>query len=118
VGIEICFLRNDQSTNMLWIYLFVTASKLLKTALDVVAGDKDCIEVYLNVQTSNEDARTFYHSHGFTQTDMIPNYYKRIEPPDSFVFKKSLAEGHQVGPSDFSAASSSSNKIGDESDVL
>ena len=68
----------------------------MKHVLGAVANDTDIIEVYLNVQTSNEDARQFYLKNGFIQTDMIPNYYKRIDPPDSFVLKKSLREGHEV----------------------
>jgi ribosomal protein S18 acetylase RimI-like enzyme len=90
------------------------ASKLLKQVLDVVSADKDVIEVYLNVQTSNEDARQFYVSPGFTQTDMIPNYYKRIEPPDCFVFKKSLQEGHQVCSTQFAASAGATKVVEDE----
>ena len=57
------------------------------------------MEVYLHVQISNDDARQFYLTRGFEQTEIIRNYYKRIEPPDSYVFKKSLKEGHLVSAS-------------------
>lgn len=69
--------------------------------------DPTVLEVYLHVQTrydsrqyflkcsdpislmySNEEARQFYISHGFEQTGMIENYYKRIEPPHCFVLHK------------------------------
>ena len=73
-----------------------------------------CEQVYLHVQTNNDDAVRFYKKHGyvhccpvyscdedlihwrhplyrFSVTGEIKNYYKRIEPPDCFVLSKSMA---------------------------
>lgn len=92
---------------------YATATALLNHVLGAAAKDSTILEVYLHVQISNEDARRFYASHGFTQTDIIPNYYKRIEPADSFVFKKSLREGHVVTSSVSAPGDSASEKMDD-----
>jgi ribosomal protein S18 acetylase RimI-like enzyme len=42
-------------------------------------------EIYLNVQTNNDEALAFYKSLGFNITQTIKNYYKRITPPDCYV---------------------------------
>lgn len=78
------------------ILKMLSATALLRHVLDNASKDPTIVEAYLHVQTSNDDARQFYSSHGFEQTDMVLNYYKRIEPPHSFVLKKSLKEGHVV----------------------
>ncbi|KAH7108062.1 acyl-CoA N-acyltransferase [Auriculariales sp. MPI-PUGE-AT-0066] len=44
--------------------------------------------IYLHVQVSNEHARGFYEHHGFTQTRLQPNYYKKIEPRDAWVLER------------------------------
>eukprot|EP01041_Mallomonas_annulata_P000715 gene715-1376_t len=66
------------------------ASKLLSHVLEQASKDPKNVEVYLHVQTSNEEARQFYLARGFEQTGMIQNYYKRIDPPDCYVLRKSL----------------------------
>jgi ribosomal protein S18 acetylase RimI-like enzyme len=43
------------------------------------------------VQTSNAAALSFYTRFGFSVTGSIPNYYKRITPPDCFIVAKSIA---------------------------
>jgi N-alpha-acetyltransferase 50 len=75
--------------------------------MDNAKRDPKVLEVYLHVQTryhittifeyhslflicSNEEARQFYLSHGFEQTGMIENYYKRIEPPHCYVLRKAV----------------------------
>ena len=59
--------------------------------LDYAGAHADVGEVYLHVQTSNEEALKFYAHFGFSVTGTIPNYYKRIEPPDCFVVSKHIA---------------------------
>ncbi len=66
------------------------ASKLLEHVLSTAMKDKAISEVYLHVQTSNEDAIAFYKSKGFSQTAQIDNYYKRIDPPHAYVLHMAL----------------------------
>jgi len=47
-------------------------------------------EIFLHVQTSNVAALKFYTSFGFQVTEEIPNYYKKIDPPDCYVLRKPL----------------------------
>jgi len=64
--------------------------KLLQYVLDYCKGKNEIDEVYLHVQTSNDNAIEFYKRAGFLITETIKNYYKRIEPPDCYVLKKKL----------------------------
>ncbi len=41
---------------------------------------------------SNEGAKDFYLSSGFKVIDMIKDYYKRIDPPDSYLLEKKLRD--------------------------
>ncbi|CAI5974005.1 unnamed protein product [Closterium sp. NIES-64] len=50
-------------------------------------------EVYLHVQTNNEDAIAFYSRFGFAITDTIKNYYRRLQPPDCYVLSRSFGPG-------------------------
>jgi hypothetical protein len=68
----------------------------LKHVLEEAGKDSSIIEVYLHVQTSNDDAKSFYIRNGFEQVDMMLNYYRNIDPPHSFLLKKSLKEGYIV----------------------
>ena len=72
-------------------------SKLLQAALEEADQDGSIDEVYLHVQTSNQDALEFYRRVGFEQREKILNYYKRIEPPDCWVMARrcpARARGH------------------------
>lgn len=42
-------------------------------------------EVYLHVQTSNQEAIRFYQKFGFQIEREIKGYYKKIEPPDCYL---------------------------------
>lgn len=50
--------------------------------------DSNIGEVYLHVQINNSDAIQFYTHHGFEQVGVIREYYKRIDPPDCFLYRK------------------------------
>lgn len=58
--------------------------------LKEAASHEDIVEVYLHVQTSNEDAIRFYTQRGFRETGIIQNYYRRITPPHAVVLSKVL----------------------------
>ncbi|KAJ8429378.1 hypothetical protein Cgig2_002000 [Carnegiea gigantea] len=47
-------------------------------------------EIYLHVQTNNDDAINFYKKFGFEVTETIQNYYTNITPPDCYVVSKHL----------------------------
>ncbi len=63
---------------------------LLQHSLRVASEDPNIEEAYLHVQTNNEGAIRFYGKHGFAITEMIKNYYKRIDPPDCYILQKNL----------------------------
>lgn len=63
---------------------------LLQRALSAVAFDSDIFEAYLHVQTSNEDAISFYEHFGFSIVGTIRNYYMRLDPPDCHVLSRRL----------------------------
>jgi ribosomal protein S18 acetylase RimI-like enzyme len=37
-------------------------------------------------QTSNLDAKEFYVANGFVETEVIKDYYKRIDPPGNYIY--------------------------------
>lgn len=47
-------------------------------------------KVYLHVQVSNLDAKKFYERHGFNETGIHKEYYKKIVPQDAWVLEKAL----------------------------
>ena len=72
------------------------ASFLLDYLLEDVSKNNTNLEVYLHVQTTNEDAKNFYIQKGFIMMGTIKDYYRKITPPDCFILGKSLVEGHQL----------------------
>ncbi|KAJ6820387.1 N-alpha-acetyltransferase 50 [Iris pallida] len=69
-------------------------TKLLNHVLDLSAK-QNISDVYLHVQTSNDDAIAFYKKYGFEITDTIHNYYTNITPPDCYVVSKVIAQVDQ-----------------------
>lgn len=49
-------------------------------------------EIYLHVQTNNDDAIAFYKKFGFEITQTIHNYYMNITPPDCYVLMKFIGQ--------------------------
>jgi ribosomal protein S18 acetylase RimI-like enzyme len=46
--------------------------------------------VYLHVQTSNVEAKKFYGRHGFRETGIQEDYYKKILPHDAWILEKAF----------------------------
>eukprot|EP01126_Amoeba_proteus_P045598 TRINITY_DN5116_c0_g1_i10.p1 TRINITY_DN5116_c0_g1~~TRINITY_DN5116_c0_g1_i10.p1 ORF type:complete len:205 (+),score=24.80 TRINITY_DN5116_c0_g1_i10:63-677(+) len=66
-------------------------SKLLEYVLDYSKkqhGKFTIKDIYLHVQTSNEGAINFYKKFGFEKTDIVKDYYKKLEPPDAFIITR------------------------------
>ncbi|EPS73274.1 hypothetical protein M569_01484 [Genlisea aurea] len=68
-------------------------SKLLNHVLHLCSS-QNIGEVYLHVQTNNDDAIKFYTKFGFQVTDTIPNYYTNITPPDCYILTKLIPQNH------------------------
>jgi ribosomal protein S18 acetylase RimI-like enzyme len=70
----------------------VAGKQLLDHILEHAAKDKDSniTEVYLHVQTTNQEALSFYKNHGFEITGTTNNYYKNIDDKDAHVLSKSI----------------------------
>ncbi|PWA35091.1 N-alpha-acetyltransferase 50 [Artemisia annua] len=66
-------------------------TKLLNHVIDL-SGKQNISEIYLHVQTNNEDAITFYKKFGFEITETIKNYYTKITPPDCYVVTKYIEQ--------------------------
>lgn len=48
-------------------------------------------EIYLHVHTANTEAQRFYERFGFVKGnngEAVKSYYRGIEPPDAFVYRK------------------------------
>ncbi|TRM69445.1 acyl-CoA N-acyltransferase [Schizophyllum amplum] len=67
-------------------------SKSLQSVLDAAkAHTKPKIsKIFLHVQVNNEDARRFYEKHGFTETGLQKDYYKKIEPHDAWILTREV----------------------------
>jgi ribosomal protein S18 acetylase RimI-like enzyme len=64
------------------------ASKLLKYILAAAVNDSNILEIFLHVQTSNDEAKGFYLAHGFEQQCVVEDYYTRVEPTSAFLLRK------------------------------
>ena len=86
--IDISVLKNNVRTSF-------SGTKLLNYILDLSAK-QGITEIYMHVQTNNEDAIKFYKKFGFEITETIKNYYaKNISPPDCYVLSKLISPSPQ-----------------------
>ncbi|XP_078428048.1 acyl-CoA N-acyltransferases (NAT) superfamily protein isoform X2 [Wolffia australiana] len=70
--------------------LVQSGKKLLNHIMDLSAK-QGIPEIYMHVQTNNNDAIAFYKKFGFEIKETIKNYYaKNISPPDCYVLSKSI----------------------------
>lgn len=65
-------------------------SKLMRHILDLCQQDAAMSDIYLHVQTSNEEALAFYQNFGFEVLEKIEKYYTDIERPDCYLLVKSI----------------------------
>ena len=67
---------------------------MLTHVLDLCAK-QNISEIYLHVQTNNDDAIAFYNKFEFEITDTIQNYYTNITPSDCHVLSQVIAQNHR-----------------------
>ena len=70
--------------------LVLAGSRLLQKSLSEASQDENIKEAYLHVQTNNEDAIHFYQRFDFEVGEVVPNYYKRLNPPDAVILRRVL----------------------------
>ncbi|WIA28616.1 hypothetical protein OEZ86_011155 [Tetradesmus obliquus] len=70
-------------------------SQLLAASLACCEHDTAIQRATLHVHTANTEALEFYSRTGFTVTETIAGYYKRIDPPDAAVLVKQLQPEEQ-----------------------
>lgn len=69
------------------------ASKLLNYILDYAHNVGNFDNVYLHVQTNNQEAILFYRKFGFEVVNTVLNYYRRIQSnPDAYVLEKKISK--------------------------
>ena len=65
-------------------------SNLLRHSIKEALEEPLVDEVYLHVQSNNDDAINFYKKQGFGIKETIKGYYRKISPPDAVVLSKTL----------------------------
>jgi len=89
---EQIFVKESFGRYIYWSHLCDCAgTKLLNHVLDL-CSKQNISEIYLHVQTNNEDALNFYKKFGFEITDTIQNYYTNITPPDCYLLTKLITQ--------------------------
>uniref|UniRef100_A0A1I7Z0R8 N-terminal methionine N(alpha)-acetyltransferase NatE n=1 Tax=Steinernema glaseri TaxID=37863 RepID=A0A1I7Z0R8_9BILA len=63
---------------------------MLKYVFDICEKDPSITSIKLHVQTSNKEALEFYEKFGFQVTEIVEDYYKRIEPNDAYYLAKKI----------------------------
>ncbi|KAL5126060.1 N-alpha-acetyltransferase 50 [Glycine soja] len=98
VGAIACRLEKKEGGGQVRVYIMTLGvlapyrglgigTRLLNHVLDL-CSKQNISEVYLHVQTNNEDAINFYKKFGFEITETIQNYYTNITPPDCYVLTR------------------------------
>jgi len=68
-------------------------SRLLERSLAACADDPAVSVAALHVHEGDEDAQAWYLARGFSVAQRIPNYYRRLEPPDALLLTRQLVGG-------------------------
>jgi ribosomal protein S18 acetylase RimI-like enzyme len=102
VGAVCCRLeKKDQNSKDLRLYIMTLGvlapyrqlkigTQLLNFVFQCAKQRPDISEIYLHVQTNNDEAIAFYKKFGFEIKETIKNYYSKIEPPDCYVLTKTV----------------------------
>lgn len=73
-----------------WHSCVCIGSRLLEKSLFEASQDSNIQEAYLHVQTNNEEAICFYTKFGFVPGETVKDYYKRLNPPDAVILRRTL----------------------------
>lgn len=65
-------------------------SQLLQHIIEQAKLAKDISQVYLHVQTNNQQAVDFYKKHDFQIVSTQKDYYKHIEPRDAYLLSMTI----------------------------
>jgi ribosomal protein S18 acetylase RimI-like enzyme len=65
-------------------------SALMKDVIEAAKKHAHIDELFLHVWVLNVDAIRFYERLGFSKTETVKNYYRRIESPDAVVMRLKL----------------------------
>jgi len=101
VGTVCCRLETSDDETSLYIMTMgilapYRSRGLGSTCLEqVLAAASSCTKpkikrVHMHVQTSNEAAKKFYERHGFQQTGIHQDYYKKIVPHDAWILERAV----------------------------
>jgi ribosomal protein S18 acetylase RimI-like enzyme len=67
----------------------------MKALLDSVTAQSQSPKIdriYLHVQVSNAAGKAFYERHGFKETGVHEDYYKKIHPRDAWILERTFAD--------------------------
>ncbi|KAL6216946.1 hypothetical protein ACLB2K_010164 [Fragaria x ananassa] len=73
-------------------YRGIGIGKMLLNHVFELSTKQNISQIYLHVQTNNDDAISFYKKFGFEITETIQNYYTNITPPDCYVLTKNITQ--------------------------
>lgn len=62
-------------------------AECLRFMLRIARENHGCSGAYLHVWTQNVDAVAFYEREGFVNVGKVKGYYRRVDPPDSYLLK-------------------------------
>lgn len=65
-------------------------AQLLKKVEEQAEEDKSIDYIELHVQVGNDDALSFYAKHGYTNVELVENYYQKVTPASAHRLTKSV----------------------------
>lgn len=69
---------------------------LLQHVLDICKKKRRFQSVFLHVQINNESAIKFYQNFGFEIVETKKQYYKKIQPTDAYVLRKTFHDDDEM----------------------